>query len=45
MGFAKQSFAPKWVPKLELGNQKTNAANDLCQPCYQFTTLENFADH
>jgi hypothetical protein len=36
MGFAKQSFAPKWVPKLELGNQKKpalpNAANDLCQP-------------
>ena len=29
MGFAKQSFAPKWVPKLELGNQKTDAANDL----------------
>jgi hypothetical protein len=38
MGFAKQSFAPKWVPKLELGNQKkpatTNAADGLCQACY-----------
>jgi hypothetical protein len=22
MSFAKQSFAPTWVPKLELGNQK-----------------------
>jgi hypothetical protein len=45
MGFAKQSFAPKWVPKLELGNQKTNAANDLSQPWYYFTTMKNFADY
>jgi len=30
MGFTKQSFAPKWVPKLELG-KSLNAADDLCQ--------------
>jgi hypothetical protein len=34
MGFAKQSFAPKWVPKLELGNQKTKAADNLFQFWY-----------
>ena len=46
IGFAKQSFAPKWVPKLELGNQKTrNAADNPVKPSSYFTTLKNFADH